>query len=137
MSHIFIPTVNEALYTATERTTNQDIVGPDDVTWDTPDAGVTNGIAFSSSKLFTLLANRTYELTAFILTTAADTYTFEWVDSANAPVGAVNAPGINADRTFVESVFTPLVDTDVKVRLTTTVNVTVISPSWVVIKTLD
>lgn len=113
--------------------------GAEDLTWNVPIEQY--GVSQQSAVLFRLLANHTYELEAsFILNSPNVSYFAFWSTTANAPVGAVNAPAIGANGTsfnYAKAIFRPLVDTDVKVRVLTGIGTTFEAETIVSIRAIN
>lgn len=100
-------------------------IGDDDILFDQ----IVGGIVSPSNGVYTLRAGITYELEAALSIdygAVNGNAEYQWVDTANAPIGirnkgnnyAVTHPSKLGPQTMAKSVFTPLVDTDVKVRNT-------------------
>lgn len=100
-------------------------VGDDDILFDQ----TIGGIVSPSPGVYTLRANVTYELEAALsidYNAVNGNAEYQWVDAANAPVGlgnkgnnyAVTHPDKLGPQTLARSIFTPLLDTNVKVRNT-------------------
>lgn len=129
------------LYLFTDKNAQAIVLGPSDIGWNVPAADAINGVAFNGTTQFTLTANRTYKLIANITpSVAALAYSIQWVNSANVAVGGLNQPAnglANLAHVHAFSVFRPLVNTIVKVRLTSGVALTVSAVCSVFIETVD
>lgn len=129
------------LYAATDKPAQTIVVGPADITWNTPAADAMTGITFNGTTQFTLLENRTYEIQVRIKpTVAALAYNISIVDTANNPIGSLNQPiaGLASLATeFATAFFRPLVNTAIKVRMTSAVALTIGASSWIIIKAVD
>lgn len=123
----YVPTAH--LYLYTDKAAQVIALGPADVTWNAPAADAVNGVSRDAGGiLFNLLPNRTYKLTANITPTAAAlAYSLSWVNTLNVAVGSLNQPAnglANLDHIHAFAVFRPLILTQVKVRMTTAVALT-------------
>lgn len=129
------------LYYYTDKTTQVIAVGPADVTWNAAASDASNGITFNGTTLFTLAANRLYKLTANITPTVATVeYSISWVDTSNVAIGSLNQPAnglANLSHVHAFALFKPLVNTQVKVRLTSAVALTLGPVCSVFIETVD
>lgn len=131
----------QRLYLYTDKAAQAIVLGPADITWNSPAADAVNGVTFNGTTGFTLAANRLYKLTANITpTVAALAYSLSWVDSANAVIGSLNQPAnglANLAHVHAFAVFKPLVNTIVKVRMTSAVALTLGTICSVFIETVD
>lgn len=129
------------VYAATDKAAQAIVVGPADITWNTPAADAMTGITFNGSTQFTLPANRTYKISVLIKpTVAALSYNISIVDTANNPVGSLNQPvnGLaSLDHEHATAVFRPLVSTAIKVRMTSAVALTLGTLCHIIIEAID
>ncbi len=97
---------------------DQSIVGTVDIDWNVPIEQ--NVINYNNPGTFSLIANHTYKLEAFLtLVSVTEPYLVRWVDSSNIalPTSSVGF-GDTDDSSSVFAIYRPLVDTIVKVQLT-------------------
>ncbi len=129
------------LYAATDKVAQLSLIGASDITWNVPAADAINGITFNGSTLWTLPANRTYLIQAYIKPTLATlAYTLTIVDTANNPVGSLNQPisGLaSLAHEHCTAWFRPLVNTQIKLRLSGGLGVTIGATSHLIIRTQD
>jgi hypothetical protein len=136
VSSLFLP-ANLLLYA--NKVAQTIAAGSEDLTWNVPIEQ--NGISQVTPVQIQLLANHTYEMKAyFILNSPNATYFAFWSSTANAPVGAVNAPAIGVDQNannYAIAIFRPAVDTIVKVRVLTGIGTTFEAESLISIVALN
>lgn len=129
-------------YLATDKTAQTIVLGPADVTWNTPAADATDGsITFNGSTQFTLPANRTYKITVIVKpSVAAVGYSIIICDTSNVAVGSINLPisGLaNLEQNIAVAIFRPLVNTAIKVRMTSAIALTLSNLCNITIEALD
>ena len=115
-----------AAFAYAKKTVDQAITSGTDISWETVVAG---GITFLTP-LFTLQPGRLYELSSFLYISGVTGFTsFQWVDTANIPVGIFNANGIVETTTEIAldggdcpavALVNPTIVTQVKVRTIST-----------------
>lgn len=128
--------------TAGKTSTQVLLLAPTDITWTNfLGRGVGFNVNNGLNTTFTLPANRTYKMEAlFTPTVAGVAYSIQWVDSSNSPIGTINLPAQGlASLSHVEAiaVFRPTVDTDVKLRHSGGIGVTLGTVSYVDINSRD
>lgn len=128
-------------FLGTDKVSQAFLLAAGDLTWNAPAADGFQGVTYNAPGTFNLLANRTYWLFATIVPTVAlVAYSVSWVNTANALVGSLNQPaggiaGLSHSQAI--ALFRPLVNTIVKVRMTSAVSLTIGPASSVIIQALD
>lgn len=108
----------------TDADSPQTLSGPADVVVGAPPAGLSSGIPYTAPGVWTLAPGKTYLLEARLTADsgAITENVFFWVDTANALVGEMNDGNSRVTANgegFVRAAFKPLVETQVKLHLTT------------------
>lgn len=128
-------------YLATDKTAQAIILGPADITWNTPAPDAINGFIFTSPTQITVPANRTCKLIANLTpTVAAVAYTIQWVDNSNTPVGSLNQPAnglANLNHVHAIAFVRFAVDTIVKVRMVSAIALTLGPVCSILLETVD
>lgn len=134
------PSTLPPLYAYANKPAQVIVLGPADLTWNTPAADALSGITFGANQ-FTLPANRTYHVMVVVKpTVAALAYNISIVDTANNPVGALSIPVNGLASVAHEHAFAiirPVAPLTIKVRMTSAVAITIGALSSIHIHTVD